>query len=355
MRGSMKGAVAALLAASLISVGATARAELADLGHDQYVPVGDETVPAGKYTKEGPYKIGVALPGLFTPWLIQEMEEIKHEASLHPEIGELIIIASDGNAERQASDVEDMLTKGVDALLLSPVSETSVNAQIERAAAAGIPVVTFSTTSNSDKVDVKLVQGGEGEGRVLVDWLVDHLGGKGDIWAIRGAAGNSEDVYRYEGVKKALEGSEVTISAEGYGDWNYAKGKQLCETFLLSGKPVDGVYATGGMVRGCIEAFQEVGAPVPPITGENDNGFLRAIKASGTPFVGATYSPAIGPVGLRAALAMLSGQEVARNYYGNSEVITTENLDDYFREDLNDSFYAPSALPDETLKELFGN
>jgi ribose transport system substrate-binding protein len=347
-------AAGAVICTMFITSSSVAIAEVVDFKDDLFAPATQTLSKPDQFKKAGPYKIGVVLPGLFTPWLVQEYEEIRYEASKHKDIAQLYIVSSDGNAEKNAADIEDLLTKGVDALVLSPVSVTSANAQIERAAAKGIPVVTFSTNSTSDKVVSAVTEADEPYGKFLVDFLVKQLDGKGSIWAIRGAAGNSVDVDRYKGAQTALKGTDIKITAEGFGNWDYAKGKQLCENYLLSGTPVDGVYAGGGMSRGCIDAFEEVGKPLVPITGDNDNGFLRAAKKSKSVFIGETYLPSQGPVALRIALGLLDGKQAYSVYNARPLAITTANLDKFYRPDLNDSFYPPSGLPEETLTKMFG-
>ncbi|MCP2091779.1 UNVERIFIED_ORG: ribose transport system substrate-binding protein [Paraburkholderia sediminicola] len=332
-------------------------AQVGDLKDPQYKPTSTQLTKPGEFKKKPPYNIVLAMPGLFTTWLIQQTEEVRHEATLHPEIAKLTVISSDSNAARQAADLEDQITKGVDAIVVSPVSSTAINAQIAKAVAKGIPVVTFTATASSDQVSVSVLSGGAPEGKIMGDWLAKQLGGKGSIWAFRGIAGNTEDTDRYAGLAQSLKVSKLQVSAEVYADWNYAKGKQACESLLLSGKPVDGIWASGGeMTRGCLEVFHEVGKPPVPVTGEGNNGFLRAAQKSGGPFVAYIYPPSLGPIALRAALLLLEGDQMYRSYWSNGgEVITRENLTKYYRPDLNDSYWVGSLLPDAALKRLYQN
>ncbi len=72
--------------------------------------------------------------------------------------------------------------------------------------------------------------------------IIDLLALMGDsVDNIPGVAGVGEETLRYNGFVKSLEGSDIKIGAEVFGDWNYAKGKQLCENLVLSGQPVDGI------------------------------------------------------------------------------------------------------------------
>jgi ribose transport system substrate-binding protein len=351
------GAAAGIAASALIGT-ALARpvaAQVASLGDPTFVPLTSTLTKAGAFRKAPPYRIGIVLPGLFTTWLVQETEEVKHEASLHPEISHLTVAASESNAEGQAAEIEDMLTKGIDALIVAPVSPTAVNAEIDKAAAEGIPVIDFHTVASSDKIALSILQGGEPEGKVMGDWLVKQLKGQGSVWALRGIPGNSEDTDRFQGATDAFKGTKIQITTQGYAAWNYAKGKQLCEDLVLSGKSVDGIWSSGGeMSRGCLEVFQEVGKPMVPITGEANNGFLRAALASGAPFVAATYPASLGPVAVRAALALLEGKQLYTRYFGQSIAITAADARKYFRPDLNDSYWVQSTLPEATLERLYG-
>jgi len=345
-----------LCTASTLALFVAAAPALADdgsLGFEKYQPASQDMTKPGEFKKQGPYKIAFALPGLFSTWLVQQAEEAKQEASLHPEIARLVVISSD-NAERQASDLEDQITKGVDAIVISPVSANAVNAQIEKAVAKGIPVVTFSTNASTDKVTTAVLSGGERVGEIMGDYLKKQLGGKGSVWAFRGIAGNSEDTERFDGLTKAIKGTDLKVTSQVYAEWNYAKGKENCENLVLSGQPVDGVWASGGeMSRGCIEVFQEVGKELVPMTGEGNNGFLRAAKDSGLKFVATTYPPTMGPAGVRAALALLKGESLHRSYWANIIQITDQNIDQYYRPELNDSYWVDSTLPEAKLQQLY--
>ena len=89
------------------------------------------------------------------------------------------------------------------------------------------------------------------------------------------------------------------------------------------------------------------------MTGEANNGFLRAWKAAGADSVGPIFTPGLGPAMVRAAVALLEGKPMYRAYYSDPKPITTANFDQYYRPDLNDAFWFPSTLPEDVIKETF--
>jgi ribose transport system substrate-binding protein len=172
---------------------------------------------------------------------------------------------------------------------------------------------------------------------------------------IRGVAGVAEEGFRYQGAVSAFKGTDIKIGAEVYGDWSYAKGKQVCENLVMSGKPVDGIWFSGAeMTKGCIEVFQEFKKPLVPMTGECNNGFFRVWKASGVKAVAFIYPPTVGEAQVKAAMELLKGKELYKEYVSDFPPITEQNLDKYYRPDLNDNYWVPSGLPEKKLKELYG-
>jgi ribose transport system substrate-binding protein len=201
---------------------------------------------------------------------------------------------------------------------------------------------------------VEIAGGGRVFGRQGGEFLKQALKGKGAVWAFRGVAGVDEEQARYEGFREAIAGSQWEITAEVFGDWNYAKGKQLCENLVLSGKPVDGIWFSGGeMTRACIDVFKESGKALVPMTGEANNGFLRVWKQSGLTSVAPVFTPSIGPAMVRAAVALMNGDPLYRAYFSAPPAIQRSQLDTFYRADLNDAFWVTSPMPDAKLRELF--
>ena len=308
-----------------------------------------------QFKKAPPWRFAISIPGVGNSWIVQMLEETKYEVSRHKEILELITVDAGWKPEKQVADLEDLLTKNPDVIIVAPVTPTCASAIIDKIAARGIPVIIAGLSAGTSAYTTNLLSGGEPFGRVGGDFLVKALKGKGNVWMFRGPAGFAEDESRYQGAVSAFKGTEIKISAEVYGDWSYAKGKQLCESLLLSGKPVDGIWCSGAeMTKGCIEVFQEFKKPLVPMTGEGNNGFLRAWKESGVKSVAPVFPSAVGKAQVQAGVALLEGKQIYKEYYSIAPPITEENRDEYYRPDLNDNYWVPSALPEVKLKELYG-
>ena len=208
----------------------------------------------------------------------------------------------------------------------------------------------------SDAFTTDIQGGAEHFGKVMGDWLVGQVGNDGKIWVLRGLAGHPEDTNRYAGLMQALEGTNIQIVAEQNGDWQYDTGKKLCETLYLADPNVDGIWSSGAdMTRACVDVFNAFGAPVPPISGEGNNGFFGQWINGGYPSVSAEYSPSQGAAGVRAAVALLEGKELFKHYDYNPAGWDVEKAKQFYRADLSANVWWPSELPEEKLIELYGN
>lgn len=318
------------------------------------------TVPAGKYKKDGPWVIGMSHFGVnANTWTVQVAHESQGVADANDNISKFILLDAGFDQKKQVADIEDLIAQKVDAIIVQPVTSTSADASIEKAIAAGIPVVLHTGRIESDAYTTEIQGGAEHFGKVMGDFLVNKLGGKGKIWVLRGLAGHPEDTNRYEGLLQALEGTDVEITAEQHGDWVYDKGKKVCETLYLNDPNVDGVWSSGaGMTRACIDVFKQFGAnPIPPISGEGLNGFFGQWideAANGFDSISAEYSPAQGAAGVRAAVALLEGKELKKHYEYKPEGWDLEKVKQYYRADLAPTVWWPTELSEEKLQELYG-
>jgi len=320
------------------------------------VKAGDNPLTAAnQYKKAAPWRIGFSIWGFGNTWMTQMVHEARYEASLHPEIKQLVFADGQSKATKQIADIEDMIAQKVDAIVVVPISYTALTPVLKEAAKAGIPVVVHSTEIGSSDFTTELQATGLHFGEVGGQFLVKELKGKGKIWVLRGQAGVPADTFRYKGLLKAIKGTDIKIVAEQYGDWSYNKGKRICESLMLSHPDVDGIWSSGGdMSRACIDVFQEFGKPIPPITGEGNNGFLKRWKETGITSMASVFPSAQGAAGIRAAVDLLEGKQLRKHYVVLPPPITNADLDQFVRPDLSDNYWAPSSLPENLLKKYYG-
>lgn len=325
------------------------------------VPEGDE-VDTSMWMKEPPYTIGFINWSTANSWTVQINEEITHEASLYPEIEELIIVSSDGDVDTQIAQIEDMISIGVDALLVIPVAPEPIAPAIELATENGIPVVVFASTSPGPNVTTLLADQVQ-FGRLLGDFLMEQLNCEGNVIALNGLAGISTSDQRRQGLTEAIEacpdgGAGVTVVAEEDALWAYDQGKLAVERMLAAFPDIDGVWSQGGaMTQGAIDAFEAAGRPLVPMTGEDNNGFMLAWEErmeDGFMAIAASEPTWQSRVALQAALRILQGIPINSYYRLNVPTITADEVADYVRPEYSDAYWTNSLLPEEVADEIYG-
>jgi ribose transport system substrate-binding protein len=325
------------------------------------IPEG-EPADTSQYKKEGPYTIGFINWSSANSWTVQLTEEVKHEASKFSQIEEFIAVSADGDSNKQISQIEDMIARGVDALLVVPVSGEVVAPAIEQATQAGIPVIVFATAAATDQYVTYLQADEKQFGRIIGDFLMEQLGCEGNLIVLNGQAGISTSDQRREGLTEAIEacpdgGSKITILAEEDAQWAYDQGKLATERMLAAFPDIDGVWSQGGaMTQGAIEAFEGAGRPLVPMTGEDNNGFMLAWQEripQDFKSIAASEPTWQSRLALQAALKALQGIPVAPFYSLQVPTITEAEVDQYVRPEYSDAYWTNSLLPKELADELY--
>jgi ribose transport system substrate-binding protein len=310
-------------------------------------------VDTSRYQKDGPYVVGFAGFGLVNSWRVQAVESTRIMAET---LGiELRITDAGGDATKQISDAEDLLAQGVDALLISPVAQEPLAPIIERAYGLGIPVIIWGSDAATDQYTAKIVTDdflfGYGGG----EQLARDMGGSGNVIMLRGIAGNSVEQARYDGAVAGLsEASDgnVTIIGEEFGSWAFDQGKAITETFLAANPDIQGVWASGAaMTRGAIEAFQEAGLPLVPMSGENLNGFMKLWAELDLQSSGPQFPTWQAPEALKLAIRALQGEPIMSSYLAAPPAIT--DVDEAVLPDVSDDYWVEEYLTPEQVQAIF--
>lgn len=333
----------------------------AETGEASAEAVGEDMVDTQAFKKDGPYTIGFSDIQVVNTWRAQMHNELEAAAE---ELGvTLYTTDAGGDTSKQVSDIQDLIAKGIDALLVAPGSTTATNSVTRQAIQQGIPV--FMINAEVDDPDAYTGYVGSNNvdfGYITAKWLLNEIGGEGNIIVLNGIAGNSTSTLREEGLKKALEelpdgGENVNILATYYADWAYDKGKQSAEQALAAYPDIDAVWSQGGaMSQGVIEAFQAAGRDLVPITGEDNNGYLKMwndLLPTGFTSIATSDPTWESVVALETALDALAGKPVLKDNYIAVPVITNDNLAEYVKPEYSDAYWCSSKLSKEKADELY--
>lgn len=172
----------------------------------------------------------------------------------------LVTAESQTAVATQVKQIEDLIAKGVDAMIVSPMDSNAVIPALKKVKEAGIPVVLVDqgiAAGNEDLYLTFIATDNYNCGKMAGERMVKELGGEGNVLMVRGANGSSAGDDRADGFKKGLEGSNIKVVGEQPGDWVVDKAMQVTENMLQGNKQVDGVFTcSDNMLPGILQALQ---------------------------------------------------------------------------------------------------
>ena len=304
-------AIVALAAAACSSPGASSAPTTATGG--------GETAAASQAAKS--YVIGFSNTGGTGNGFREEQNcTAKAEALASGQVSKVVMIAHNTDSAGQLSDLRDLISQDVDAIVFNPSSADALNPALAEAKAAGIKTVavdayvTDPDTWNfyNNQVDYAYLGASW-----LFKYLEDNGHANGTIWYTRGIAGHPADTDRHTGFMKALSehpGFKVLPSNDGvFTGWDPTTATNLANEFISSGQwdKIDGVW-TSGMDSQVVDAVKAAGKDQKPIVGADLGAFASyLLDSAGYPgLVGAavTNTAAVGGAGVAVALKLLNGE-----------------------------------------------
>ena len=277
---------------------------------------------------DGQYVVGVSNTLVGNGWREEMICSVKAESLASGMVSEVIVANRNGGPTEQIADLQNLISQGVDAIVVNPSDREALNPIIEEAANQGIVVVAVDQAVTSEQAYIA-TNDQVAYGRLGAEWLFEQLGGSGNVAYMRGIDGVPADTDRDQGFQEAL-GSypDITIAAETFTGWDFSKGGQQALN-LLNSKDVDGIW-TSGIDYTVVDAFETANHPPVPVVGADNNQFLNQMIEMYPDFVGAavTNPATIGGVGTAIALDVLEGEEVDRETLLTPEVWDMENTPD---------------------------
>jgi D-xylose transport system substrate-binding protein len=149
---------------------------------------------------------------------------------------EVLVQAANGNDALQNSQAENMLTQGVDVLLVAPHNGKSAAVIVEAAHKAGVPVIAYDRLINDADVDLYLSFDNERVGQMQAEYLVQRRP-KGSYVLIGGAPTDNNAHLYHEGQMNVLEPlvkrGDIQIVADQWArDWLAVEALKIMENAL---------------------------------------------------------------------------------------------------------------------------
>ena len=241
------------------------------------------------------------------------------EAGLAEEAGRrgfrLVVQAADDDLTAQARQIEDFVTKKVDAIVLIPVESNTVAAALKGAAAAKIPVFTADIAANGADVVSHVASDNHQGGRLAGEAMARFLGGKGKVVVIdQPSVSSVQD--RVRGFEEAIKGHPgIEIVGKPAGGGERVKAQAVMEDALTRHADLSGAFGINDdSALGALRAVEQAGRTGLVIIGYDANPEAREAILRGSALKAdvVQYPRQIGARTIDAVARHLAGEKVEK-------------------------------------------
>jgi len=286
-------------------------------------------------------RIGVSVPAANHGWTAGITWWARRAMALNP--GAEWIFTSAGGPEKQIADIEDMMAKGVDALVVLATESAPLTPVAEKAHQRGIYIVNVDRGFLKPVADVFLEGDNKAFGRKSAEFVAEKMKkeGRTNLVVLEGIP-STVNTDRVEAALEVLKGyPEIKILGRQSGMWNREKALTVMQNFLSQHPKIDAVWAQDDdMLLGVRQAMKEAGREKEMwvLGGAGMKDVVKMVMDN-DPVVPAniTYPPSMIATGIHLCFSVLRdgkrkavAQFMPRHLKIDVDLVTPENAKDFY-------------------------
>ncbi|MBM3858248.1 MAG: sugar ABC transporter substrate-binding protein [Verrucomicrobia bacterium] len=277
--------------------------------------------------------IGVTLLNLSNEFIVMIHQAMEAKAK---ELGvKLIINDAQRSAERQVQQVESFIAQRVDAIILNPCEVEASAPAVDKALAAGIPIVNVNSETRTAPTAF-VGSRDEESGRIAMDYLAKRLNSQGNVVMMHGFMGQAAQIKRDQGAREILaKNPGLKLLADQTGEWDRAKAMSLMENWIQSlGPKIKAVFAQNDeMAMGALLALEQAKMKDKVIVAGVDAiaDALQAVKAGRLDATVFQDARGQGSGAVDVAVKIVKKQPYEKQVFIPFQLVTKENLGQYLK------------------------
>ena len=284
--------------------------------------------------EEEGYKFGFSGINMENPYFITLENAIRE--SVTSSGNTLITEDPEGDAQKQASQITEMIEAGIDAIFLSPVNWEEITPSLQELQEADVRIINVDTqVKDMDYVDAYVGSDNEAAGRMCGEALIEKCPDGGKVLILECPTQNSIN-ERITGFEEAISKAEVgfEIVARENTDGKFEKSVEVAQNILKEHTDVTAIMCGNDQIAvGAQTAVNLLGMDDVIIYGvDGSPDIKKELEKSDTQIAGtAAQSPInMGKKAVEVGLAILNGEEYEKeNYVEIIDMITKDNVEMY--------------------------
>ncbi|MDB5905374.1 MAG: LacI family transcriptional regulator [Betaproteobacteria bacterium] len=231
------------------------------------------------------------------------------------------------DVDEQIALIDAAIRGRPDAVVLVPVHPTKVNAAIRRIVDAGIPLIGFLNPFSEAGPLTYVGADDFAIGLKIATYLYEHLGGRGDVVILEGAAHSVTSAARVRGFHDALKRfPSIRIVATLCGDYLREPAKHAVTALLKSGTAFDAILAANDeMALGAIDVLDAAARNCTVVGVNAIPDAIAAIREDRLLATADFNTMDIGAIAAEAAVRHLRGETLPREIILPVEIVDRAN------------------------------
>lgn len=256
---------------------------------------------------EGNLKIGVSLSTLNNPFFVSIREGIEEGAG---EDAETIVSDAQNDSSAQSNQVEDLITQGVDLIIINPVDSTAIAPSVEKANEANIPVICVDRGTDSGDIVSFIASNNVEGGKMAGEFILEQVGENAEVIQLEGIPGASSTRERGEGFSEATNG-KINLVASQTANFDRAEGMSVMENLLQAHADVKAVFCQNDeMALGASEAIKASGKDIVVVGFDGNDDAISAVEDGSMSATVAQKPKEMGKLAIETAIKYLKGETV---------------------------------------------
>ncbi|MDH3234044.1 MAG: sugar ABC transporter substrate-binding protein [Alphaproteobacteria bacterium] len=283
--------------------------------------------PAAAQNKE----IAVMLPAAGDPYFKMKSYGYIDEGRKHGYEVKIYDAGGYGNLQKQITQIEDVIQRKVAGIVLVPASSDGTVPVVEKAIAAGIPVVNDGIATRTDKISGFVGEPSYVMTELLATYVADKLGGKGEVAMLSGPSGLDLTKFRVNGFKDYLSKfPEMKVVAEKFTSTAAADALSTMQDFLQAHPSLKAVYTFNGPIAiGAVQALRAIGkkpGEVMVVTTDMEVETQRLIDEGWIQATVVSQPVTMARLAVQRAIEAVEGKEIPAETLTQATMITKDTL-----------------------------
>lgn len=266
------------------------------------------TIGCDKTTGTKKQMIGLSVSTQNNPFFVMLAQGAKDEAVAQGY--ELSIVDAGDDAVKQASDIEDLVSKKVQVLIVNPVDSSAVAPSVAAAKKAGISVIAVDRTVIGETVTCQIASDNIAGATMAGEYLLHLVGDNAVIAELQGIPGASATIDRGKGFHQAVDG-KAKVVASLTANFNRVEGLSVSENILQGNAGLQGLFAHNDeMALGAVEAAAAAGKNIVIVGFDATDDAIAAVKEGRMAATVAQQPDEMGKIAVQTAIKIIKGESV---------------------------------------------